>query len=98
MARRVAEGADPFDIFRETAGIDELTNDEVFLIASAETPRQYRDAFAKILSDRAGIGWSTSGHTEADVNLYSFGPGSELFRGHMENDEVGRRLFEVLGL
>ncbi len=96
MQRRVREGQDPFDVFRESTGISDLNEDELSRIAAAENGQVQR-AFARILSDRAGIGWSTSGHTEADVNLYSFGPGSNLFRGHLESDEVGRRLFEVLG-
>jgi len=98
MQRQVGEGANPIDTFKGATGISDLSDNEIALIERVETLAEYRNVFATLMSERAGIGWSTSGHTEADVPLYSFGPGSELFRGHMANDEVGRRLFEVMGL
>ncbi len=96
MQRRVREGQDPFDVFRESTGISDLNADEHSQIAAVKNGQVQR-VFARILSDRAGIGWSTTGHTEADVFLYSHGPGSEYFRGHLQNYEVGQRLFDVLG-
>ncbi|HLT47077.1 MAG TPA: alkaline phosphatase, partial [Rubricoccaceae bacterium] len=51
---------------------------------------------ADLVSRRAGVGWTTSGHTAVDVLLYRFGPGSERLAGHVENDAVGRALFELM--
>ncbi len=98
MAQGVADGEDPQAVFESTTGIGDLSEPERAQIGAADSYRDYRSVFGSIVSARAGITWSTTGHTEADVPIYSFGPGSELFRGHMGNDEVGRRLFEVLGL
>lgn len=97
MARRVMDEEDPVAVFAASTGIDDLTTEELEAFDAAETYREYRRVFANVVSERAGIGWSTSGHTEADVPIYSFGPSSEFFRGHLENFEVGQRLFQALG-
>lgn len=100
MQQQVKLGEDPFAVFREQVGISQLTETERRRIVDAgesNYSNAYRAAFAAIISERAGIDWSTTGHTEADVFLYSFGPGSELFRGHLQNYEIGQRLFHALG-
>ena len=54
-------------------------------------------ALGSISSARAGIGFTTWGHTGVDVNLYSFGPGSDQIRGSMENSDVGLAVERVMG-
>jgi len=51
---------------------------------------------AELVSTRAGIGWTTYGHTGVDVGVYAFGPGAERLHGVLHNDELGRRLAELL--
>lgn len=68
---------------------------------SARRPEQavagrVSDVLADMLNKRAGLGWSTTGHTAVDVPLYAFGPGSSLFTGTMDNDEFGRRLARIM--
>ncbi|HWQ08489.1 MAG TPA: alkaline phosphatase, partial [Holophaga sp.] len=43
-----------------------------------------------MLSQRARLGWTTGGHTGADVFLFAYGPGRPA--GLMENTEVSRHL------
>lgn len=40
--------------------------------------------------------FSTGGHTALMVPVFSFGPGSDNFTGIQENDEIGRKLFELI--
>ncbi len=40
--------------------------------------------------------WSTHGHTGSSVPLLASGPGSELFGGVMEIDELGRRIISLI--
>lgn len=54
--------------------------------------------FREIVDRRAGVAWTTGGHTAVDVGLYAFGPGADAFRGHMANDAVGRATFAAFGL
>lgn len=54
-------------------------------------------AFARMVSLRARLGWSTHGHSAVDVNVYSSGgPGTERIRGNVENTDVGKFLREYL--
>ena len=41
---------------------------------------------------------SSAAHTGVDVAAWASGPGAEVFRGTMENSEVGLRIIEALGL
>ena len=52
---------------------------------------------SRLLSERAGLDWTTLGHTGVDVPLCAVGPGAERFAGHLHNTELGRRLAELLG-
>eukprot|EP00741_Cyanophora_paradoxa_P003476 tig00000711_g3376.t1 len=51
-----------------------------------------------LVSGPARLAWTSGGHTGVDVHVHSAGPGSERFRGTLENAEVGRRIAELLGL
>ncbi|KAK1827230.1 alkaline phosphatase [Podospora conica] len=70
---------------------------EVEINAIASSPALAVQAFARMVSLRARLGWSTHGHSAVDVNVYSSGgPGTERIRGNVENTEVGRFLREYL--
>lgn len=42
--------------------------------------------------------WGTGGHSAVMIPLFAYGPRAEYFSGVLENDEVGRRMQQVLGL
>jgi len=50
----------------------------------------------EMMSKRTVTGWTTLGHTGVDVPLYAVGPGSENFRGLLQNEELGQRLQAAL--
>lgn len=57
------------------------------------------DPVYKILTlsnELSRTGWTTHGHTAVDVNLYSYGAGSELFRGNIDNTEIPQRVAKLL--
>ncbi|KAK5122906.1 hypothetical protein LTR85_003471 [Meristemomyces frigidus] len=55
--------------------------------------------FAEMVSRRAQTGWSTHGHSGADVNIYSSDPSAaKALVGNHENTEVGEFLRAYLGL
>ena len=82
MGDRVMAGESLLDVVEETVA-DDLTEEEAseleLAFAEMNTDR-LGELVRDIVSTRAGIGWTTTGHTAVDVGLYSFGPGSELFR------------------
>lgn len=78
-------------------GVHDATDAELAKIVS--TPAKAQDLFAKIISQRAEIGWSSHGHSAVDVNIYSSGgPGTDAIRGNVENTEVGDFLRNYIGV
>lgn len=84
-------------------GIADATEEELTTVALY--PALAQPALAKMISDRAQIGWSTHGHSAVDVNIYSYsyspvgGPAAaDALRGNVENTDVGRFLREYLGV
>ena len=83
------------DLVRGRLGIHDAL--EVEINALASNPDAAIHAFARMVSLRARIGWSTHGHSAVDVNVYSSGgPGTEKIRGNVENTDVGKFLREYL--
>ncbi|MGY0641178.1 MAG: alkaline phosphatase, partial [Paraglaciecola chathamensis] len=40
---------------------------------------------------------TTGGHTGVDVPVFAKGPGSEMFRGMLNNTQVADNIFSLLG-
>lgn len=76
----------------------ELTLEEISSLSVIESdkPRPFHNAISKILDNRSNTGWTTSGHTGVDVQIFAKGLGSEHFRGHLDNTAVARTVFELL--
>ncbi len=98
MAQRIESGLSLDATLQRYAGVARLTEAErAFYAERVLQPANRRFAIAGIVSGRAGIGWSTYGHTGVDVGLFGAGPGAEYFRGVISNYELGRRLRRLLG-
>ena len=76
----------------------ELTKEEISSISAIESDksRPFQKAIAKILDSRSNTGWTTSGHTGVDVQIFAKGLGSERFRGHLDNTQIAQTMFELL--
>ena len=99
MEEEVTRGADPTRVLAAEAGLDTLSAGERSLVAAALGDSGALGlALGELESRRAGVGWTTTGHTAADVGLFAWGPGAERFRGVLENREVGRRIAALLGV
>jgi alkaline phosphatase len=99
IVNQLTDGADLESVLATYVGIDDLSDDEreLFETAGEETSR-LNAALTQVVGHRAGVGWTTGGHTAVDVNLYAFGPGRESFIGNLDNAEIGRRIAELMGL
>ncbi len=53
-------------------------------------------AISKVISDRAGVSWSSTGHTDARVPLTAVGYMAEELSQVGDNADLGRFLFDVL--
>jgi alkaline phosphatase len=80
-----------------TLGVSDCAAAE--LDALIAEPRIAAYTFADMISRRAQTGWSTHGHSGADVNIYASNHAlAAPLRGNHENTEVGEFLREFLGL
>jgi alkaline phosphatase len=76
--------------------ISDLSADEVKAIADlAAAKKSTSPALVAALSKRARVGWTTGGHTGADVFLFAYGPGRPT--GLVENVEIGADMASAMG-
>ncbi|KAJ2662503.1 vacuolar alkaline phosphatase [Coemansia sp. RSA 1199] len=92
-------------VFPEYLGIDNHTQAELQLVEDAMQVesgdgkhKACKHAVGGVVSKRAHIGWSTGGHTGADVGLYAYGNQMHDIRGNMENSHLGTLLAKYLGV
>lgn len=77
-------------------GLADLSADEVKAIQQAMASKTaLSGVIGPMLSQRARIGWTTGGHTGADVFFYSYGPNH--LEGLWENIDVGRAVAAEMG-
>jgi alkaline phosphatase len=49
------------------------------------------------MSEKAGIGWTTSSHTGVNVPVYAIGSGSEKFSGYIDNTDIPKIMEQLIG-
>jgi alkaline phosphatase len=83
-------------VFADKWGMPELSADDVRSIQAAMAAKTGITApAAAILSRQARIGWTTGGHTGADVFLFSYGPDRPT--GLWQNTGLGCYMAEKMG-
>ena len=84
------------DLLAREWGIQDLSAAELKAIQDAITgKKQLQSVVGPMISVRARLGWTTGGHTGADVFLFSYGPDRPT--GLWENIDLGRRLAATMG-
>lgn len=79
------------EVIKKYTGITNLTKKELKLITSSQNKAS---AIANVISERALIGWTTTGHTAVNVPIYVYGPQAEKLTGTIDNTEIA----EVINL
>jgi len=51
----------------------------------------------QIIDVRTNTGWTTGAHTGIDVPIYVMGMNSDDFSGHLDNTDIGAKIFQLLG-
>jgi alkaline phosphatase len=83
------------DLLLDGLSVDDATDEEIKRLMDHQGDSTW--VFSDIISRRALIGWSTHGHSGADVNIYASDPYlTELLAGNHENTEVGHYLAKYL--
>jgi len=58
--------------------------------------RAVQRVLKKFVDTRSNTGWTTSGHTGIDVQVFAFGPSAELFEGSQDNVDIAKKIFTLL--
>ena len=78
-----------------------LQEQEIVALANIEQGTEQRAVEAvlkSIIDKRSNTGWTTSGHTGIDVEVFAFGPGAQMFAGNQDNTEIAEKIFSFLEL
>ncbi|HEY9114668.1 MAG TPA: alkaline phosphatase, partial [Bacteroidales bacterium] len=51
-----------------------------------------------LMSEKAGIGWTTSSHTGVNVPVFAVGPGAEQFSGYIDNTDIPKIMEQLMGI
>ncbi|MCS1350667.1 alkaline phosphatase [Mechercharimyces sp. CAU 1602] len=81
------------DVVAKYAGITDLTEAELETIRTAEYDYL---GIAQVISERANVGWTTTGHTGVNVPVYSYGPRSRYLTGTVDNTMIAHVIEEAL--
>ncbi|MFT5748832.1 MAG: alkaline phosphatase [Ancylomarina sp.] len=69
-------------------------DDQFYLLYGSYNP--LTTAACHILSQKAGIGWTSFSHTATPIPVRAIGVGSELFSGYYDNTDMAKNIFRLL--
>jgi len=55
------------------------------------------NAVKAIIDKRTNTGWTTSGHTGVDVQVFAMGANTDMFKGIIDNTDIAKNIFTLLG-
>ena len=67
-----------------------LTEKERTRLANSFKEERLPDTARRIISEKAGVGWTSGSHTALPVLTTSIGPGSERFSGLLDNTDISK--------
>jgi alkaline phosphatase len=93
----IEENADMCSYLQAEASVTCSTEDSLFIQqADSLTFRELYRFAGNAISKAAGIGWTSTGHTAVDVNVYAYGPGAGAFQGNQDNTMIARTIADVM--
>jgi alkaline phosphatase len=98
MASEIVKGAGVKETLTKYIKLP-LTKAEISSVeksARTQKAKNIDNAIEKIINTRSFTGWTTSGHTGEDVNVYAYGPGSERLKGQIDNTDHAKIIFDIL--
>jgi alkaline phosphatase len=70
--------------------------DSLDVINADMNPRAVQAILKDIINKRTNTGWTTSGHTAVDVDMFAFGPSAQVFAGNQNNTDIAEKIFTLL--
>ncbi|PKQ64483.1 hypothetical protein BZG02_06660 [Labilibaculum filiforme] len=69
-------------------------NDQFYLLYGSYDP--FTVTACHILSQKAGIGWTSYSHTASPIPVRSIGVGAQLFTGYFDNTDLPKNLMKII--
>jgi alkaline phosphatase len=66
------------------------------LAARGKEQKDLRDVAVRLVAQYSYTGWTTGGHTGADVPVMAYGKYSGAFRGFMDNTDIAKQLIRYI--
>ncbi|MDC8830359.1 alkaline phosphatase [Alteromonas sp. chi3] len=98
IAKALSDADDPVSMVSTAFGFD-LTDEEaaqVIALAQLASLKDKLQGIQTLLDVRSNTGWTTSGHTGVDVEVFAFGAASNHFLGQYDNTYIAKKLFNLL--
>lgn len=97
MAGKIKKGSSASSILKKYVGFT-LTKKEIKSVTDVrkKSITTIDNAIEKIINTRSNTGWTTSGHTGDDVNIYAYGPSANAFSGHLDNTDQAKKIFQLI--
>ncbi|GAA6184232.1 alkaline phosphatase [Aliiglaciecola sp. NS0011-25] len=97
LAKSMANSETPLDTAEAGLGF-ELNETEKSLLQKADlkNSKALYVQLKKLMDIRSNSGWTSSGHTAVDVQIFAMGAGKEHFHGHMDNTDIPKVIFELM--
>ena len=73
---------------------DSKKDDQFYLLYGGYNP--LTTTACHILSQKAGIGWTSFSHTATPIPVRAIGVGAELFSGYYDNTDMAKNIFKLL--
>lgn len=81
---------------KEFIGGQDINPDRDYLDQSSD--KNFTERVIVIMSQKAGIAWTTGGHTAAKVPVKALGVGEDYFRATIDNTEINDIILKVMGI
>lgn len=98
IAKKMIDEDMPGDYAAQQLGLS-LTSEELAMLDSVSNQdEETRYAAVKTFLDvKTNTGWTTTGHTGVDVEVFAFGAGASSFTGQIDNTDIAKKIFGLLG-
>jgi alkaline phosphatase len=83
---------------KEKLGITLSEEENKEIINSFKEKEEITKFLTDIINKKSNTGWTSRGHTAADVPIKAYGPGAERFSTYMNNTDINKIMVELLNL
>ncbi|MCL1132128.1 alkaline phosphatase [Shewanella sairae] len=84
-------------LVNQTLGFD-VTTEELQRLSNARMQGKsaLETSLKQLIDSRSFTGWTTSGHTGGDVQVFAAGPAADLFKGNQDNTDIAEKMMSLL--